>query len=318
MPVRARAYAKINLLLAVGPRRPDGYHELLSLMQSIGLHDTLDFSFGRSDPPAGLQLRCSLPDLPRDSRNLVYRAALAFREEYGVAEPLHVTLEKGIPLAAGLAGGSADAAATLHALAALHEVPRDETRLARLAARLGADVTFCLTGGTARAEGAGERLQPLPVRPLFWLAIWKPPFAVSTAEVYARLDEVRPLPQGWVLRDEAEERFAALQEALVHEDLPALGRFLYNDLAGVTEELYPVVRRAREAFLAAGSPGALMSGSGPTVFALAGSEVEAHRLAAAVASFPGDVFITRTVGRGVQLDASVRRAQKETRASGQK
>lgn len=318
MSVRARAYAKINLLLAVGPRRPDGYHDLLSLMQSIGLHDTLDFAVSRSDAPDDLQLRCSQPELPRDRRNLVCRAVDLFREDFAVAEPLRVNLEKGIPVSAGLAGGSADAAAALHALALLHDAPRDEARLAGLGARLGADVPFCLMGGTARAEGVGERLTPLPVRPLFWVTVWKPPFGVSTAEVYGRLDEARPFPQGWVTRPEAEERFVALVDALRRDDLPALGRSLYNDLAQVTETLHPAVRRVREAFLSAGAPGALMSGSGPAVFALAESESAAHGLANAVAGFPGDVFITRTVGRGVQLEAVGRRTQKETRAAGQK
>ncbi|MDI6871193.1 MAG: 4-(cytidine 5'-diphospho)-2-C-methyl-D-erythritol kinase, partial [Bacillota bacterium] len=203
MPVRARAYAKINLFLAVGPRRPDGYHELLSLMQSVGLHDTLDVTLARTEAPS-IHFRCTHPDVPRDERNLVHRAVAAFREEFGVGDPVSVTLDKGIPVAAGLAGGSADAAAALLALSHLYDRPGDNGRLAELAGRLGADVPFCLVGGTARAEGTGERLTSLPAHPGVWLVVWKPPGGVSTAEVYARLDEARPVGPEWAGREAAE------------------------------------------------------------------------------------------------------------------
>jgi 4-diphosphocytidyl-2-C-methyl-D-erythritol kinase len=317
MPVRARAYAKINLLLAVGPGRPDGYHEVLSLLQSVGLHDTLDLAFAPAGAPS-LRLRCAHPEVPCDGRNLVGRAIAAFRAEFGAADPLRVTLDKGIPVAAGLAGGSADAAATLLALAQLYHLPGGDGRLAALAERLGADVPFCLTGGTARAEGSGERLTPLPAHPGIWLVLWTPPGGVGTAEVYARLEEIRTVGPEWTGRPAAEARLAAAAEALAAGDLAALGRVLTNDLALVTEEWRPEVREARERFLAAGAPGALMSGSGPTVFALAGSEEAAGRLAAAVKELPGEIYLTRTVGRGIQLDAGRRRRQKETRVSSQK
>ncbi|MGE5553431.1 MAG: 4-(cytidine 5'-diphospho)-2-C-methyl-D-erythritol kinase [Betaproteobacteria bacterium] len=317
MTVRARAYAKINLLLEVGPRRPDGYHELLSLMQSVGLHDTLDLAFAPAGAPS-IRFRCTHPDVPHDDRNLVYRAVKAFRGEFGVADPLSITLDKGIPLAAGLAGGSADAAATLLALAQLYGRPGADGPLLTLAAKLGADVSFCLTGGTAQAEGIGERLTPVSVRPGIWLVLWKPPGGVSTAEVYRCLDETRPVEPEWTERRAAEERLEAAVEALAAGDLAALGQALHNDLAAVTERLRPEVREARERFLAAGAPGALMSGSGPTVFALAGSEEAAGRLATAVKELPGETYLTRTVGRGIQLDVGVRRVQKETRTPGPK
>jgi 4-diphosphocytidyl-2-C-methyl-D-erythritol kinase len=179
-------------------------------------------------------------------------------------------------------------------------------------------VPFCLNGGTARAEGAGERLTALPAHPGVWLVLWKPPGGVPTAEVYRRLDEVRPLEEPWSGRGEAEARLAAAVAALAEGNLPALGEALANDLALVTEVLRPEVREARERLLAAGAPGALMSGSGPSVFALAGSEAEAGELAQALRGLPGEVHLTRTVGRGVQLDAGPRRAQKETRAFGPK
>lgn len=331
MSVRARAYAKANLILAVGPRRPDGYHELLSLMQSVGLHDTLDVALGRAERRGGgveaspaIHFHCTHPEVPRDGDNLVCRAVEAFRQEFGVRDPVSITLEKGIPVAAGLAGGSADAAATLLALAQLYDQRGEEERLRRLAGRLGADVPFCLTGGTARAEGIGERLTPLPPHAGVWLVFWKPPAGVSTAEVYHRLDEARApgeadlLGGDWPGREEAEARLITAAAALAAEDLPALGRSLLNDLAPVTETLRPEVRLARERFLAAGAAGALMSGSGPTVFALAGSEAEAEKLPGAVGDLPGEVLLTRTVGRGVQLDAGARRPQKETRAFGPK
>lgn len=317
MPVRARAYAKINLVLAVGPRRPDGYHELRSLMQSVGLHDTLDMSLARAvgEP---IRLRCTHPEVPGDGRNLVVRAVQAFQAEFGVADPVKVTLEKGIPVAAGLAGGSADAAAALLALSCLYDCPGADGRLSALAAQLGADVPFCLAGGTARAAGVGEKLTPLPVHPGIWLVLWKPPGGVPTAEIYRRLDERRPLAPEWPGLPEVEARLEAAAEALAANDLPALGELLYNDLAPVTEELRPEVRRARERFLEAGAAGALMSGSGPTVFALAESEAAARELSKAVRALHGEVYVTRMVGRGVQLDAGLRRPQKETWAGNPK
>lgn len=317
MTVRARAYAKINLLLAVGPRRPDGYHELVSLMQSVGLHDTLDVSFARAGAPP-VHIRCTHPEVPHDGRNLVWRAVSAFQAEFGLADPVTIALDKGIPVAAGLAGGSADAAATLRALSCLHDRPGENGRLSQVAAGLGADVPFCLIGGTARAEGVGERLTPLPVHPGIWLVLWKPPGGVPTAAVYDRLDERRPLDAAWPGRREAEERLEAAVEALAAGDLAALGRLLQNDLAPVTEELRPEVREARERLLRAGAAGALMSGSGPTVFALARSEAEARILSRSVRDLHGETFVTRMVGRGVQLDAGFRRVQKETRLCGPK
>lgn len=317
MPVRVRAYAKVNLLLAVGPRRADGYHEVLSLMQSVGLQDTLDLSLGPSEAPS-ISFRCTHPGIPHDRGNLVYRAIEAFREEFGVTDPVSLTLEKGIPVAAGLAGGSADAAATLAGLCHLYEFRPENGRLSALAARLGADVPFCLTGGTARAEGIGERLTSLPVHPSIWLVLWKPPHGVSTAEVYQRFDTLRRGTAGILTAGEAEARFQEAVRALSDGDLPALGRALANDLAQVTEALQPEVREARERFLAAGAPGALMSGSGPTVFALAGSEDEGLRLSEAVNSLPGEIHLTRMVGRGVQVDLGLRRPQKETRPLGPK
>lgn len=312
MPVHARAFAKVNLVLAVGPRRADGYHELLSLMQSIDLSDTLELAPGSPDAPP-VRLSCTPPVVPGDRRNLVYRAATAFQEEFGLRAPVDLALAKGIPLAAGLAGGSADAAATLLGMAALYRLEPDPKRLSALGARLGADVPFCLVGGTARVEGVGERVTPLSVSPGLWLTLWKPPAGVSTAEVYAGLDERRailgersargeqPGGQAWPGRDSAESRLAAAATALAAGDVQALGAVLANDLAPVTEALRPEIREARERFLAAGAAGALMSGSGPTVFALARSEREAEALAGAVQDLPGEVHVTRTVAQGVRL-----------------
>ncbi|HHW14601.1 MAG TPA: 4-(cytidine 5'-diphospho)-2-C-methyl-D-erythritol kinase, partial [Firmicutes bacterium] len=199
--MRARAYAKVNLVLAVGPRRADGYHDLLSLMQSVDLCDIVELALGAPDEPP-VRLKCTHPALPLDHRNLAWRAAVAFAEEFGLAAPVAVTLDKGIPIAAGLAGGSADAAAVLRGLVALHRLAPDPERLTALGVRLGADVPFCLVGGTARVEGIGERVKTLPVSPGFRLVLWKPPVGVSTAQVYAELDERRALPGGRSARGE--------------------------------------------------------------------------------------------------------------------
>jgi len=182
--IRRRAPAKVNLVLRVLGRREDGYHEIASLMQSISLFDELDFS----PHQRGIILRCPGNDLPTDGRNLVYRAAAAFFRRTGIAGGVKIELRKRIPMAAGLGGGSSDAAATLSALNELYGAPLPAAELSSLAASLGADVPFFLFGPRAWAFGIGERLEPAAPLPPFHLVLLHPPFEVPTGPVYQGLN----------------------------------------------------------------------------------------------------------------------------------
>lgn len=187
-----RARAKINLTLDVTGRREDGYHTVEMVMQSIALHDTVRVTAIHGEKkPRGIVLSCSLPFLPTDERNLAYRAAELFYKETGaLLETCEIHIEKRIPVAAGLAGGSTDAAAVLRALNALHTAGLTDDELCEMGLKLGADVPFCLRGGTMLAQGIGEELSLLPDMPHCWVVLCKPPFAVPTKEVYQEIDSV--------------------------------------------------------------------------------------------------------------------------------
>ena len=190
------ARAKINLTLDVTGKREDGYHLVKMVMQSVDLHDDVRVTVVRGEKkPRGIVLSCSLPFLPTDERNLAYRAAELFYKETGTTlETCEIFIEKRIPIAAGLAGGSTDAAAVLRALNQLHDTGLSRDRLCEMGLKLGADVPYCLIGGTMLAEGIGEKLTELsPMQPCY-VVLCKPPFAVSTKEVYQEIDSV-PLTQ---------------------------------------------------------------------------------------------------------------------------
>ena len=190
------ARAKINLTLDVTGKREDGYHLVEMVMQSVDLHDDVRVTVVRGEKkPRGIVLSCSLPFLPTDERNLAYRAAELFYKETGVPlETCEIFIEKRIPIAAGLAGGSTDAAAVLRALNELHDTGLSRDRLCEMGLKLGADVPYCLIGGTMLAEGIGEKLTQLADMPHCYVVLCKPPFAVSTREVYQEIDSV-PLTQ---------------------------------------------------------------------------------------------------------------------------
>jgi len=275
------AHAKINLSLDIKGRRADGYHELETIMQEVSLHDRLVFY---PAPDETLILECDHPEVPAGPENLVYRAALLLREKTGCRRGVRIVLEKHIPVAAGLGGGSADAAGALTGLNRFFALGLSVTELLPLAAKLGADVPFCLLGGTAFARGRGELLTPLPPLPAMGVVLVKPPFGVSTARVYAAYDE---RPAGF------SPDTAALLAAIERRDLPAVAEHLGNVLEPVTASMYPVVRDIRRALLRAGAMNAVMSGSGPTVFGLCPDEREARRVAARLAGVAGEILVGR-------------------------
>ncbi|MGE4547985.1 MAG: 4-(cytidine 5'-diphospho)-2-C-methyl-D-erythritol kinase [Intestinibacillus sp.] len=255
--IRREAYAKINLTLDVTGKRPDGYHTVKMVMQSVALHDDVTV---RLTDGGGYRLENNLSFLPNDHRNLAMRAARLFYERTGLANPgTEIDIVKRIPVAAGLAGGSTDAAAVLRALDTLHGTAMDDATLCAYGLALGADVPYCLLGGTMLAEGIGEKLTPLPSMPRCHVVLVKPPFSVSTAEVYAQMNggNVSPRPDT-----------AGMLAALRAGDYPGVCHRLYNVMEPVTGGRHPEIAEIRDTLLSCGADGAVMSGSGPTTYGL--------------------------------------------------
>ncbi len=262
--IQVKAYAKINLGLDVLRRRPDGYHEVRMVMQTIRLFDKLTV---RTTHTPGITIRTNLSYLPCDENNLIYRAAALFLEETRQKAGVYITLEKHIPVAAGLAGGSSDAAATLTALNELYRTGLSLKHLQELGVRLGADVPYCLLQGAALSEGIGEILTPLPAPPAAHCLVVKPPVSVSTRYVYEHLTaDTAPHPD-----------IDALLDALKAGSLPNLAAHLGNTLESVTIPLHPEIAAIKEELLQLGALGSLMSGSGPTVFGLFSDRQAAER-----------------------------------------
>lgn len=244
MKLVAEAFAKVNLSLVVLGKRPDGYHELDTVFQAVGLTDRLRFE--ESD---GLTLEVDDPSVPAGAENLVVRAAHALAEAAGVRARAAITLEKRIPSGGGLGGGSSDAAATLVVLSALWRLDLSVGRLSEIAASLGSDVPFFLHGGTARGTSRGESIEPLPDLPPRGVVLVMPPFPVATPDVFRRLEA-----PAWDGR-----RAGVAAEGGVPDR---------NDLEPAAEALFPALRSVREALATAGATQARLSGSGSTVFGL--------------------------------------------------
>lgn len=259
------AMAKINLALDVLRRREDGYHEVRMIMQTVELFDTLHFEKQKE----GITILVEGADLPVDRDNLIYRAASLLFEEKGIKEGVRITLEKRIPIAAGMAGGSTDAAATLTGLNRLFDLGYEDDELKRLGLTLGADIPYCIQGGTVLSEGIGEKLTKLPPLPPAWLVVAKPDMDVSTAYVYRSLKvdqlENRPDIDGMI-------------EAIRQEDIAGVAERLGNVMESVTEKENPVITGLKAMMKEGGALNALMSGSGPTVFGIFIKEEEARKV----------------------------------------
>ena len=251
-----RAYAKINLTLDVKGRRADGYHELATVMQTVDLYDTLCLT---STGDGRVEIVCTLPELGNEE-NLAARAARLLREQFSISQGVLIELRKRIPVAAGLGGGSSDAAAVLLALQQWWRLPLSLSELEALAATLGSDVPFFLTGGLALCEGRGERVTPLAARwppSMRWLLLLKPAISIATARVFQALP-ASDYSDGSASRD--------LVEAL-HEGRLLQPEVFYNSLERGVLEQYPEVARARSDLLQAGASLVRLSGSGPTLYA---------------------------------------------------
>ncbi len=260
-----KALAKINLGLDVLGRREDGYHEVRMVMQSIYLYDNV--MLGRREEP-GIELSSNLYYLPDDSGNIAYKAARMLMEEFGLPGGVRITLEKHIPVAAGMAGGSSNAAAVLFGMNRLFDLGLSRQELMERGVRLGADVPYCIIRGTVLAEGIGEKLTVLPSIPRCAVLIAKPPISVSTRIVYEALDskEIVKHPD-----------IDGLIQALEEGSLKGVASCMGNVLEDVTIPKYPVIQDIKEEMLLAGALNAMMSGSGPTVFGLFENKVAARR-----------------------------------------
>ena len=283
--MEVRAHAKLNLTLDVLGRRPDGYHDLRMVMQSVALADVLTLE---ESGDGELRVRTNLHFLPNNEKNLAAQAALRWWEARGqVPRGLEITIEKSVPVCAGMAGGSSDAAAVLRALNELEGAGLSPAQLARIGERVGSDVPYCVTGGTALAEGRGEVLTPLPPLPPCWVVLCKPEFSISTPALFAKIDSVklrcRPDTQGVIA-------------ALEAQDLVGVARRMYN----VFEDALPERQRSRvndikNVLIQCGALGASMSGTGPTAFGLFDSEALAREAQERLTGVGGEVFLTRTV-----------------------
>lgn len=279
--IRREAYAKINLALDVVRRLPNGYHEVRMIMQTVGISDVLTFTKADS----GIQLTVDKEELPTDGDNLICKAAKLLLETAGVEGGVSITLEKHIPIAAGMAGGSTDAAATLLGINQLYEIGYDMDKLKELGVKIGADVPYCIQGGTALSEGIGEVLSPLPAPPNCYLVIAKPDINVSTKFVYENLraDELTNHPD-----------IDGMIEALKQVDLRGITDRLSNVLETVTIPAYPIIEDIKETMRTAGAFGTLMSGSGPTVFGIFTEEDKAECAAKQIAAknLAKQIFVT--------------------------
>lgn len=250
------APAKINIGLDVLRRREDGYHEVRMIMQSIRLFDRLTLT--RTDMP-GIHLTTNLSFLPVNKDNLVYRSASLLMEEFGIEDGLSIHLEKRIPVAAGMAGGSTDAASCMLAMNELYGLGLNKRQLMKRGVRLGADIPYCVLKGTALSEGIGEKLSTIPRMPDCYILIAKPGIHVSTRSVYSALELNDTTPHPDIDR---------MIQAMKQRDLKDLCRHMGNMLETVTIPAHPEIEEIKRCMMANGALGSLMSGSGPTVFGI--------------------------------------------------
>lgn len=250
-----KAYAKINLGLDVLGRLENGYHEVKMVMQTVGIYDELSFEKAES----GIVVTTDSGELPTDENNLIYKAAKLMMETYGIREGVRIHLQKNIPIAAGMAGGSTDAAATMKGINRLFDLDCSLQELMELGVKIGADVPYCILGGTALAEGIGEKLTALPPAPECFLLVAKPDINVSTKYVYEHLDA-----EGVSEHPDIDGMVRAIEEGSLDGVIKRLGNVLEN----VTIKAHPIIEEIKDRMKELGAVGSLMSGSGPTVFAM--------------------------------------------------
>lgn len=281
MKIYEKAPAKINLSLDVLYKRPDGFHEVEMVMTMVDLADRLEMS---ELPRDTIIISSQAGYIPLDEKNLAFQAARLIKQRYDVKKGVYIHLEKQIPVSAGLAGGSSDAAATLRGLNRLWQLGLSQTELMSLGKEIGSDVPFCIQGGTALASGRGEICTPIPSPPQCWVVLAKPPIHVSTADVFGKLkvDQIQNRP-----------RTQALIEAMERKDFYGMCAAMGNVLEQVTIPLYPQVQQIKDCMIHLGADGVLMSGSGPTVFGLVSKQTKVKKVYNGLRGFCKDVYAVR-------------------------
>ncbi len=286
--MRLRALAKINLGLDVLRRRDDGYHEVRMIMQTLKMYDKITI---RKMKEPGIQLKSNLFYVPENESNLAYRAAKMLADEFQLAQGVFIDLQKFIPVAAGMAGGSSDAAAVLYGVNRMFQLNLSKRQLMERGVKIGADVPYCIMRGTVLAEGIGEKLTPLPPMPSCKVVVAKPQISVSTKFVYEnlKLGEVAAHPDIDIL-------LAGIREGDLHKVAANMG----NVLETVTIPHYPVIAQIREEMMRLGALNAMMSGSGPTVFGLFDDDELAEQAYSELreGSLARQVYLTGIFNRG--------------------
>jgi 4-diphosphocytidyl-2-C-methyl-D-erythritol kinase len=310
------APAKINLYLEIIGDRPDGFHELAMILQSIGLADRIDVKVGDTE---AIRVRCNHPQVPTDKSNLAYRAvelmATEFPDAYAKYGGVDIAIAKHIPVAAGLAGGSTNAAAVLVGIDLLWQLGLTQSELEELGATLGSDVPFCIAGGTAIATGRGEQLSPLPSLDNIYIVLAKyRSLEVSTAWAYKTY---RASFGNSYIKDKEDlaarasaVHSGAMVKAILHKDATEIASKLHNDLEKVVLPAYPQVLELRETFAKQeGVLGTMMSGSGPSVFAICESKEQAEKVKVNVTTAIPDpdleLFVTQSVTHGIKVASSI-------------
>lgn len=284
-----KAPAKINLTLDVLHKRPDGFHEVEMVMTTVDLADRI---WLRSTEDGLIKIKSSEQYVPNDKRNLAYQAAEIIKKTYNISLGVEIVLEKSIPVSAGLAGGSSDAAATLRGLNRLWKLGIQADDLADLGAQIGSDVPFCVYGGTALATGRGEIINSLPPPPNCWVILAKPAISVSTADIYKNLN----------IDTMSHPDTSGMIEALRTSNYQTMCNSLGNVLEPVTMKLHPEVVFLKEQMQKFGADAVLMSGSGPTVYGLVEHQSRVSRIYNGLKGFCREVYAIRIIGERHFLD----------------
>ncbi|MGE5632323.1 MAG: 4-(cytidine 5'-diphospho)-2-C-methyl-D-erythritol kinase [Caulobacteraceae bacterium] len=279
-----KAAAKINLAIDVLRKRPDGYHDVVMIMQSVALFDTITIRVVKGD----IKITTNSAKIPTDRTNIVYKAAEYLKTKYNVKDGVIINIDKNIPVAAGLAGGSADAAVTLKLLNKAWDLRLSKNELLEAGKKLGSDVPFCIQGGTALAEGLGERLTPLPGIPDCYILLAKPSVSISTKEVYEglRMEEIK-------IRPDIKEMIKCIEEG----ELAGIASNMRNVLETVTVRKCPQIEELKSKLVEYGALGSMMSGSGPTVFGIFKDMASAHNAYDNVKSMVNDIFVVKTINQ---------------------
>lgn len=280
--IKIRSYAKINLSLDVLGKLPNGYHEVKMVMQTVSLYDTTEIKKN----PGGIVLDSTLRFLPSDGDNIAYAAAELFFKETGISGGCDIFLHKHIPVGAGLAGGSGNAAAVLIGLNRLYNAHLPKHTLCKIGQQLGADVPYCILGGTRLAEGIGEKLSLLPRMPGCFVVLVKPQFSISTAWAYENIDACQN-----IVHPDTD----ALIDALARGDLMGVCSSMGNVLEDVSIGRYPILSEIKAHLISLGALGAQMSGSGPTVFGIFDDEEKAFNAKQALRAIYKTAYVCRTV-----------------------